>query len=293
MTKVATNSFDLISPTALSAAYCRQLSDIPYALEIAQLVDSKSFTNHNDGNQTHKRNPMLMMAEARYKAVNHLITKYGYPQIIELASGLLPRGMVMSANPNITFVESDLPNAIAFKQQLVNHLIGQRPNLHFEAIEVTSRPSQFPIHADYLNNSQKVAILCEGLLSYLTFPEKEHLCANVREMLQHYGGVWITPDLYTKEEWHRMEETSPAAQERLQSISTLTGRAVVDNSFNNLKHAEQFFIEQGFCVEAYKMSEIMGELTCLKHLGFNRDEAQHFFSIGSVFAMHSLKLGEI
>lgn len=285
MTKTSTNSFDLISPTALSAAYCRQLSDIPYAQEIAQLVDAQSFTNQNNSSQTQKRNPMMMMAEARYKAVNHLIAKYGYTQIIELASGLLPRGMVMTADANITFVESDLPNAIAFKQQLVNQLIGQRPNLHFEAIEVTSRPSQFPLHADYLQDSQKVTILCEGLLSYLTFPEKEQLCANVREMLQHYGGVWITPDLYTKEEWHRMQETSPAAQERLQSISTLTGRAVVDNSFNNLKHAEQFFVKQGFCIEAYKMSEIMGELTCLNHLGFNRDEAQRFFSTGSVFAI--------
>ena len=43
-----------------------------------------------------------------------------------------------------------------------------------------------------------LAILNEGLLIYLDDAEKSRLAANVREALGHYGGVWITADVYVR-----------------------------------------------------------------------------------------------
>ncbi|MBE9171495.1 class I SAM-dependent methyltransferase [Pleurocapsales cyanobacterium LEGE 06147] len=248
-------SFDLISPTAISAAYCRQFSDIPYAFELAQQVDACTVFEQHGGNNLEEIAPLLLQIEGRYKAINHLITMFGFTQIIELASGLLPRGIEMSKNPNITFVESDLPAMIDLKKQLVMQLIGKRPNLYFEAIDATSRPSQFPIHANYLRKDERVAIICEGLLLYLTFSEKEQISANIRDMLQQYGGVWITPDISTKENWYKMQENKPKSQRMVQTISEKTGRSIIDNSFDDREHARQFFVEQGFCLKALHGSE--------------------------------------
>jgi O-methyltransferase involved in polyketide biosynthesis len=93
-------------------------------------------------------------------------------QIIELTSGVLPRGMSLSQNPDITFVESDLPKMISRKQELARQVIGERPNLRFRAIDATAQPSQFPLDANYLNPRKPIVILCEGLLGYLTFEQK-------------------------------------------------------------------------------------------------------------------------
>ncbi|MEI2583938.1 class I SAM-dependent methyltransferase [Scytonema sp. PRP1] len=279
------SSFDLIGPTALAAAYSRQFSDIPYALEIAQKVDAQTVFEQHTGHHLERLATLVLWIESRYKVINHLIAMFGYTQIIELASGLLPRGMAMSENPNVTFVESDLPAMIDFKKQLVMQLIGERPNLQFEAIDATSLPSQFPIDADYLHDSEKVAILCEGLLLYLTFPEKERVCANVRNMLQRYGGVWITPDLNTKDGWYRLQEINPKIHTTFQGIYNTTGRSLIDNCFNDMEHARQFFIEQGFCVEEYKMIEILGEISDLEPLGIDSDQANHLLATNSVFAL--------
>lgn len=125
-----------------------------------------------------------VLVEARYKAINKAIQdlQFDVTQIVELASGLLPRGITMSENQNITFVESDLPVMISQKQQIAKSLIGERQNLYFESIDATAQPSQFPLDVAYLNQDKPLVILCEGLLAYLTISEKQKVFANVREV---------------------------------------------------------------------------------------------------------------
>lgn len=285
-------SFDLISPTAFAVTYFRQFSDIPYAMELSQRVNAQAFVEQHLGKNLDGCLPLLLQIEARYKAIDHLITQFGYTQILELASGLLPRGMVMSENPNITFVESDLPAMVDLKQELVSKLIGNRPNLQFKAIDATQIPSQFPLHADYLREDCPVIILCEGLLSYLTFPEKERVCANIREVLSHYGGVWITPDLTTKQQYS-MRQTNPAIKKAFQGIANATGRSMFDNSFNDMAYARQFFQEQGFCIEEHSMVEVIDELTCLAKFKINIGSVKHFLAAMPVFALTLNRKGTI
>ncbi len=94
-------------------------------------------------------------------------------QVLELASGLLPRGMTLSYNPNITFIETDLPAIIGCKRQLVQQLIGERPNLHFVELDATESSNQFLKSTEHFTAGQPVIILCEGLLTHLTLPEKQ------------------------------------------------------------------------------------------------------------------------
>ncbi len=285
MISAQASSFDRISSTALMVAYIRQFTDIPYSKELSQLVDAQAVVEQLQKQQPDSPVEGAALIEGRYKAVNHVMAKFEITQIIELASGLLPRGMTMSQDPGITFIESDLPAMISRKQQLVKQLIGERSNLHFAAIDVTSYPNQFPLHADYLNRQKPVTVLCEGLLMYLTFAEKQQVFANVREMLQIYGGVWITPDCATQEDLNRRWQNNPVWERFAKTLNIMTGTSPAENTFENFAHLENFVNEQGFQVEKYSMLDILEQLTCLQPLGIDFDIAKSLLTDSFVLAM--------
>lgn len=276
MLTASSNHFDAISPTALLVTYARQFSDIPFTTELAQLINIPEVLEQF---AIDRQEDVLLLAalfEARYKAVDWAITQSENKQIVELASGLLPRGMVISQNPDMTFVESDLPAMIHLKQLLVAQIIGEPSNLYCHAINAASQPSQLPVGRDYLRDSEPITLLCEGLLQYLTMSEKRQLFANIREMLKHYGGVWITPDLATKQSQLQIEEHSTPSQRLHQSIINITGRSLVDNSFNDRAEIKQFVSEQGFQIEEYSLLDVVDRLTCLEILG---GDSENFDSI--------------
>ncbi len=268
--------FDTISPTALLVAYTRQFSDIPFATELAQLVNIPTMLEQFSIDRPEDILLLAALFEARYKAVDWAIAQSESKQIVELASGLLPRGMVMSQNPDMSFVESDLPSMIHLKQLLVAQLIGEPSNLYFHEINAASHPNQLPIGTDYFRETEPVTLVCEGLLHYLTMSEKRQLLMNIRQMLQHYGGVWITPDFATKQSQLLIEEHNAASQRLHQSIINITGRSLVDNSFNDRDEIKQFVSSQGFHIEECPLLNVVDRLTCLEILG---GDSENFDSV--------------
>ncbi len=278
------SDFDKISPTALLVAYARQFSDIPYTKEVAELTDAAAtLKQFGEGRQ---EQPVVAAAlvEARYKMIEQVVARFNGMQILELASGLLPRGIIRSQNPDVTFIESDLPGMIYRKEQVVQQLIGSRPNLHFLAIDVTSRPNPLPL-TGYFHSEKPVTLLSEGLLMYLTFAEKQQVCANVREMLQTYGGVWITSDFTTKAGSGQMRQNDPALRQLNQKISSLTGRSLTENEFDHLEHAKHFALEQGFRVEEFSMLEVFDQLNCVSVLRIDLERAKPLLAATPVFAL--------
>jgi O-methyltransferase involved in polyketide biosynthesis len=131
MTTPIANDFNKISPTALLVAYARQFSNIPYTKEVAELTDAAATVKQFGERQQEQPIVAAALIEARYKVIEQVMARFNGMQILELASGLLPRGMIRSQNPDITFIESDLSGMIHRKEQLVQQLIGDRSNLHF------------------------------------------------------------------------------------------------------------------------------------------------------------------
>lgn len=285
MIKPEVSHFDAISPTALLVAYARQFTDISYSRDIAHLVNAQRVVEQLLGKQWEQLAEMAVLIEARYKAINQLMMRFEPTQVIELASGLLPRGIVMSHDPAITFVESDLPIMIDRKHQWVNRLIGDRPNLHFAAVDVTRYPNPFDDCAKYLSSTKPVVMLCEGLLMYLTFPEKQQVFANIHETLKLYGGVWITADLITKEDSRRLREASGSIQRLDQALQAIAGRGISHSHFVDRDHLLQFADEQGFCVEEFSLLNVIDQLTCLEPLRINFDVAKAMVSTRSIFAL--------
>ena len=283
MQKLQASRFDKISLTAFMVSKARQFTDIPYAKELAQLV-SQRLVELSPQNQDIS---VLLTArvEARYKAINQVMAQYQITQVLELASGLLPRGLFISSDPNITFIETDLPAMIRCKQQLVQQLVGERPNLHFLEVDATSRPSQFLQSSEQLKAGQPIMILCEGLLTHLTLSEKQQVCANVREMLSSYGGVWITPDFIDTASLAQSLQDDPDLQKLLQTGTNLTGRSLVNNNFETPEAARQFAHEQGFRVAEHSMLNVMEQLSCLEILGIDAEVVRKMLAAQSVFAL--------
>jgi hypothetical protein len=95
-----------------------------------------------------------------------------------------------------------------------------------------------------------VGIATEGLLRYLTFPEKEQLAANVREILSRFGGIWVTTDIHLRQWAHRKGSPIPRVSE-----TERLGRNLDPNYFDDLAHATSFFEGCGFEVESRPLLE--------------------------------------
>ena len=229
------------------------------------------------------RLPLIL--EARYKAINEVIAQHRIRQFLELASGFLPRGLVMSDDPDVTFIESDLPEMIRHKKHLVRRLKAERPNLHFLEIDATGRPNQFWQCDAYFRAGEPVMILCEGLMMYLTVEEKELVCANVREVLERYGGLWVTPDFSSTAGLKRLLQSAPDLERRVQNLANLTGRSLADNAFETLDQARQFVREQGFHLVEQSMLNVADQLSCLEILEIPIESARKVLTTQSVFSL--------
>ena len=283
MTILLNSDFDKISPTALLTAYARQYTDIPHTKEIAELTNAVATVNQfvNEDEKNSIIIALTAIIEGRYKAIDQVRKQFQENQILELASGLLPRGLIASENPEIIFIESDLPRMIEQKQRLSEQLIGKRSNLHFLPIDATSGLNSALLH-NYFKSEEPITILCEGLLMYLTFAEKKQVFNNVREILQTFGGVWITPDLTTKT---RLEQNIPVFQTIRERVSNSTGRLLAENDFNDTVHIKQFVSEQGFEMEEFNMLDIIDQLHSLSTLTMERSIVERIFTNMSVFAL--------
>ncbi len=287
MTQRQASDFEKISPTAFGASLCRQFTNIPYAKEFAQLIEIQGLADPSLSQYVGKAFTGIVNLEARYKAISQVIADHPITQILELASGFLPRGMAMSSNPSITYIESDLQQVIHCKQQLVLQIIEDRPNLDFLEIDATSCPNQLMQSADYFHREKPVLILCEGLLMHLTLSEKQRVCANVYEMLLRHGGVWITSDFAFKAGLIQALQSlkdDPVFGPQIQAMLNRTS----DDDFSTLEQAEQFICDQGFRLEKhslYSLLNVTPQLSCLEILNIDTNAANRAIANQFVFVL--------
>src|SRR5690349_21675380 len=112
----------LISVTAKLAAYYRQFSDIPFAKEAAKWIGAEAAVDtilREHGLERDKLTFYAPMFEARYKGLTRLIQRSGATQVLELASGYSLRGLDLTRNGALRYVETDLPGVVAAKLGLL------------------------------------------------------------------------------------------------------------------------------------------------------------------------------
>src|SRR6185295_3546632 len=149
-----------ISATAKLSAYYRQFSDIPFAAEVATLIgadDTVGQITRDHGLEPEKLTFYAPMFEARYKSITQLIRTSGASQVLELASGYSFRGLDVTRDNSLCYVETDLPDV-----------------------------EQLRAATAVLDRSRSLLVLCEGLIGYLTREETGRVADNVRRLIDEF-----------------------------------------------------------------------------------------------------------
>jgi O-methyltransferase involved in polyketide biosynthesis len=216
---------------------------------------------------------MYPFMEARYLMTDHEIAKSGIAQVLELASGLSPRGIAMTASPAVTYVEMDLAGKLATKKMVIDRLIAQgtitaRPNLYLEEGNVTNT-ADFENAAQRFADNKPIAVICEGLLRYISPEDRKTLATNIYNLLKKNGGIWTTPDL----EFLDIIQSSPKEKERYDDRVKKFGYDIRLNIFKNEADAVAFFEGCGFHVTKHPLANLVDELTILARIGISKEEA--------------------
>lgn len=248
-----------ISVTAKVSAYYRKFSDIAFAAEVAALIgaeDAVAEIVRNHGLEHDKLTFYAPMFEARYKSITQLIQNSGATQVLELACGYSLRGLDLTRDKALCYVETDLPEVVATKLGLLEELRRRHeiaPSaLHrvvgADALDV----EQLRAGTAMLDRSRPLLVLCEGLIGYLTREETGRVAGNVRRLIDEFaGGWWIVPDFAFKTEIRNL----PPERIRLrEAITGVTQRQLDASAFEDADDLASFLGRHGF--EAQVRSQI-------------------------------------
>lgn len=274
-----------ISPTAKLVAFWRQFSDIPYAKDVATLIDVQTTweTLFNDI-ESDKNNTLLStVLELRYKSIHYYLKKNDFKQVLEFASGISLRGLAMTRDPSLTYVETDLPGISREKDQLLDiiknkYSIKNNHNLFFHTTNVFHYNEITPI-LEHFSDKYPLAIVHEGLFQYLTRDEKARAAKNIRTVLEKFDGQWISPDMDTKEKMHAHVFDKVRFQKFIDAIEKNTGCNFVENAFNDDDDIYNFFDELGFTIRWIPQFQEGIELSSLNNSSFSPDSLDSLKSL--------------
>jgi O-methyltransferase involved in polyketide biosynthesis len=248
-----------ISVTAKVSAYYRKFSDIAFAAEVATLIgadDAFAEIVRNHGLEPDKLTFYAPMFEARYKSITQLIRTSGASQVLELASGYSLRGLDLTRDDSLWYVETDLPDVVESKLSLLDevrrrHDIAPSPSHVVRAADALD-VEQLRAATAMLDRSRSLMVLCEGLIGYLTREETGRVARNVRTLIDEFkGGWWIVPDFAFKTELRNL----PAERIRLrEAITGVTQRELDASAFEDADDLASFLGRLGF--EVHVRSQI-------------------------------------
>jgi len=273
--------YESISSTAWTVAHRRTFTDISYSQEIFDEFQRILLDQGSSEIPEELVSPQIApQIEARYKLVSRLIKENSIRQVLEIATGLSPRGLEMTNDPTVEYVEVDLPTMMSHKKKIVGAL-GSKGNLHLEignALDLDSLKAAVAI----LDQTRPLGIVHEGLLRYFNFDEKAKIARNIHYLLELFGGVWITPDITLKTV---LNVASTEDRNQIEKVGQLIGINIDGNRFENVEAAQKFFEELDFTIERHRFTEVMNELVSPARLGQTRQQVEALIDGAYVFVM--------
>ena len=162
------NDYSKISPTAKITAYWKSLSDIPYSKEIADEVKAEQTAREMLGERIEwSKYFSPSMFEVRYKSMNYGLKRKRIENVMELASGLSPRGLEIVSKGGM-YVGTDLREMNNESSKIIIDIATRDEipldNLHLQPENVLDK-DELKNAAAYLVG-ERFAICNEGLLPY-------------------------------------------------------------------------------------------------------------------------------
>ena len=258
------HDFAKISVTAKLAAHMRQFSDIPYAADTADIIQARPafeafLRPHNlIPEDLHFYAPYF---EARHKAVGAAVQRVNPRQVLEIGAGLSPRGLTLSADGRVFYVETDLEAMIGEKRALLaaltrRHRLPARNNLRNVAANALEL-DQLLAAANYFKSGQRLVVVHEGLLQYLSSSETEQVARNIHHLLGKFGGTWITPDFSLKTDSAHISDQQKYFR---QVLHDATERTLYNNAFDSIEHLREYFRGLGFHIEVFSQLYLAPDL---------------------------------
>jgi len=283
MNRFADEQYIKIIPTAYLTAYPRTFTDIPYSQEIFTRLEQKLQQESGDGaDEVLKVQKLAPELEARFKLINTLTLETGILQILEVAAGLSTRGLAMTKDTHISYVELDLQQMADLKAKLVEELGGSPSNFHIVSGNAL-QASDLKRTVNYFDHKKQLCVLNEGLLRYLSFTEKAQVARNIHGLLEQFGGAWITSDITLRRLLQTQDSVTMPGKNTL--VSASTEKDFIENSFVNEEQAISFFENLGFSVEVHQFSEVFDQLVSPGRLGIAEAETRDIIQYGRVFVM--------
>lgn len=188
------------------------------------------------------------MLLARHRVIDHLLSvelEAGrVAQVIEIASGLSPRGARFSADhPRATYVEGDLPAMAADKRARLERAGLLRDNLRVIQLDAFADggPHSLTAVADQLDPSLGTAVVSEGLIPYVELDMVVALWRRVAATLARFPFGLYLCDVLTDGEGRRVPMFQP-----FRHALSLFARGRVHFPFADADAVTQALLDAGF-----------------------------------------------
>jgi len=241
------------------AAFLRAETDIPYCRDIARLCGAEAAAKTFFGEAAIDLENRRALIELRFKSLTAIIRILENKQVLELGGGFSSRGLILSEDPSMNIVETDLPEIIEEKLAIVEKIVPlrERPNYHLRALDIFFPKAFWDAVGCF--GLKPITIAHEGLLQFQPAPKKERLAKIIRSLFRLHGGAWVTPDVVTREYFSRFY-TSAEQVSALEKAAAATGQNLIENCFTNEKEALDFFETAGFTVERLKQIHLAPDM---------------------------------
>jgi len=245
--------FSTISPSAKSIIEMKAHTSIPFALEAAKLVALPSDFSPDYENNDRAFWGRVLHFEARDLSINQLLDDLDIGNILELSSGYSFRGLERSSKKGIFYIDTDLPELIAQKKEMLKNLDHDKGSGVLELLPLNALDEMQFRETVKIFPPGEIAIMNEGLLIYFSMKEKEALCGIIHRILEERGGCWITSDIYIRA---TTNGSKIGNDEKLDKFSK--EHNIEDNKFVSIEQAKEFFENNGFTIEREESLDMSG-----------------------------------
>ncbi len=205
---------------------------------------------------------------ARHRIIDHLLEEAieaGHvTQVVELACGMSPRGLAFTErHPTLTYVEVDLPDMAARKEEALAQLRLPQDNHRVEAADVMTGLQLSRIFST-LDRGSGVAVVTEGLLSYFPRADVVELWRRLAHELHRFPHGRYLSDLHVESEAGLVDRAFTMA------LGTAV-RGRVQLHFDDVDEARQVLLAADFdYAELWAPRELTEQLPGMDAAGANR-----------------------
>lgn len=211
--------------------------------------------------------------EFRYEFLNRNIKKAGRKNIMDVACGFSPRGLMMAKN-GYNYRGLDLAVSVAALSKVAEE--SKKDNLpgkfSYSVCDITNESSLIENAGKF---DGEITIVCEGLFMYLKDFEIDSFCEGLKKVLQKHGGEFYTPDFASLEFYFAIMAAFYGNEKAMEILCKMGAelKAKSDTDYPSLTSKDReperipFFKKHGLKVELipfYEESENGEDLNCFK-----------------------------